>query len=223
MEFPPFVPAPKRCKASDQELLANATAFYQRMQQRRTIRDFSDRPVPRKIIEQCIRSAGTAPNGANLQPWHFVAISNPDVKREIRVAAEIEEKEFYTKRAPKEWLAALAPLGTDSSKPFLQTAPWLIAIFVQPYRILADGTRGKTYYAIESVGIATGLLVTAVHSCGLASLTHTPSPMGFLNRILGRPQHEKPFLLLVVGHPTNSAMVPNISRKSLEDISSFRT
>lgn len=212
MEFPSFVPAPKRCKASDQELLANATAFYQTMQQRRTIRDFSDRPVPQKVIEQCIRSAGTAPNGANLQPWYFVAISNPDVKREIRVAAEIEE-----------WLAALAPLGTGSSKPFLETAPWIIAIFVQPYRILADGTRGKTYYAIESVGIATGLLVTAVHSCGLASLTHTPSPMGFLNRILGRPQHEKPFLLLVVGHPTNSAMVPNISRKSLEEISSFRT
>jgi len=223
MEFPSFVSAPKRCKASDQELLANATAFYQTMQQRRTIRDFSNRPVPQTVIEQCIRSAGTAPNGANLQPWHFVAISNPDVKHEIRVAAEIEEKEFYAKRAPKEWLAALAPLGTDSSKPFLETAPWLIAIFVQPYRILADGTRGKTYYAIESVGIATGLLVTAVHSCGLASLTHTPSPMGFLNRILGRPQHEKPFLLLVVGHPTNSAMVPNISRKSLQEISSFRT
>jgi len=223
MEFPSFVSAPKRCKASDQELVANATAFYQTMQQRRTIRDFSDRPVPREVIEQCIRAAGTAPSGANLQPWHFVAISNPDVKHEIRVAAEIEEKEFYAKRAPKEWLAALAPLGTDSSKPFLETAPWLIAIFVQPYRILADGTRGKTYYAIESVGIATGLLVTAVHSCGLASLTHTPSPMGFLNRILGRPQHEKPFLLLVVGHPTNSAMVPNISRKSLEEISSFRT
>jgi nitroreductase len=223
MEFPPFVPAPKRCKASDQELLANATAFYQRMQQRRTIRDFSDRPVPRNVIEQCIRSAGTAPNGANLQPWHFVAISNLDVKREIRVAAEIEEKEFYTKRAPKEWLAALAPLGTDSSKPFLETAPWLIAIFVQPYRVLPDGTRSKTYYAIESVGIATGLLVTAVHSCGLASLTHTPSPMGFLNRILGRPQHEKPFLLLVVGHPADAAMVPNISRKPLEEISSFRT
>jgi len=223
MEFPSFVSAPKRCKASDQELVANATAFYQTMQQRRTIRDFSDRPVPREVIEQCIRAAGTAPSGANLQPWHFVAISNPDVKHEIRVAAEIEEKEFYAKRAPKEWLAALAPLGTDSSKPFLETAPWHIAIFVQPYRILADGTRGKTYYAIESVGIATGLLVTAVHSCGLASLTHTPSPMGFLNRILGRPQHEKPFLLLVVGHPTNSAMVPNISRKSLEEISSFRT
>src|SRR5258707_13481264 len=129
--------------ASDQELLANATAFYQRMRQRRTIRDFSDRPVRREVIEQCIRSAGTAPNGANLQPWHFVAISNPDVKREIRIAAEIEEKEFYTNRAPKEWLAALAPLGTDSSKLFLETAPWLIATFVQPYRILSDGTRSQ--------------------------------------------------------------------------------
>jgi iodotyrosine deiodinase len=223
MEFPQFVSAPKRCKASDQELMANATGFYQTMQRRRTIRDFSDRPVPREVIEQCIRAAGTAPNGANLQPWHFVVISNPDVKHEIRIAAEIEEKEFYTNRAPKEWLAALAPLGTDSSKPFLETAPWLIAIFVQPYRVLADGTRIKTYYAIESVGIATGLLVAAVHSCGLASLTHTPSPMGFLNRILGRPQHEKPFLLLVVGHPAAEAMVPNISRKSLEEISSFRT
>jgi nitroreductase len=138
------------------------------MQQPRTIRDFSDRAVPSNVIEQCICSAGTAPNGANLQPWHFVAISNPDLKHKIRIAAEIEEKEFYANRAPKEWLAALAPLGTDSSKPFLETAPWLIAIFVQPYRILADGTRTKTYYAIESVGIATGLLLTAVHSCGLA-------------------------------------------------------
>src|SRR5258707_3426001 len=143
MEFPAFVPAPKRCKASDQELLANATAFYQRMRQRRTCRDLSDRPVAREVIDQRIRSAGTAPNGANLQPWHFIAISNPDVKREIRFAAEIEEKEFYTKRAPKEWLAALAPLGTDSSKPFLETAPWLIATFVQPYRILSDGTRSQ--------------------------------------------------------------------------------
>ena len=186
---------------------------------------FATFPIARfrgRSLNNASARRGQRPTARTCSPGISLRSAIP-TKCEIRVAAEIEEKEFYTKRAPKEWLAALAPLGTDSSKPFLETAPWLIAIFVQPYRILADGTRGKTYYAIESVGIATGLLVTAVHSCGLASLTHTPSPMGFLNRILGRPQHEKPFLLLVVGHPTNSAMVPNISRKSLEEISSFRT
>ena len=191
------------------------------MQKRRTVRDFSDRPVPRELIEHCLSAAGTAPSGANLQPWHFVAISDPDVKREIRIAAEAEEKEFYEHRAPKAWLEALAPLGTDWHKPFLETAPWLVAVFAQPFRILPDGTRSPTYYAIESVGIATGILVTAVHSCGLASLTHTPSPMGFLNRILKRPSHEKPFLLLVVGHPAQDARVPDISRKPLAKISSF--
>ena len=191
------------------------------MQKRRTVRDFSDRPVPRELIEHCLSAAGTAPSGANLQPWHFVAISDPDVKREIRIAAESEEKEFYEHRAPKAWLEALAPLGTDWHKPFLETAPWLVAVFAQPFRILPDGTRSPTYYAIESVGIATGILVTAVHSCGLASLTHTPSPMGFLNRILKRPSREKPFLLLVVGHPARDARVPDISRKPLAKISSF--
>jgi len=191
------------------------------MQKRRTVRDFSDRPVPREVIEYCIRTAGTAPNGANLQPWHFVAVSDPAVKREIRIAAEAEEKEFYERRAPKAWLEALAPLGTDWHKPFLEAAPWLIAIFAQPFRVLPDGTRTPTYYAIESVGIAAGMLVTAAHSCGLVSLTHTPSPMGFLNRILNRPSHEKPFLLLVVGHPASDARVPDISRKSLAEISSF--
>ena len=191
------------------------------MQKRRTVRDFSDRPVPRELIEHCLSAAGTAPSGANLQPWHFVAISDPDVKREIRIAAESEEKEFYEHRAPKAWLEALAPLGTDWHKPFLEAAPWLVAVFAQPFRILSDGTRSPTYYAIESVGIATGILVTAVHSCGLASLTHTPSPMGFLNRILKRPSHEKPFLLLVVGHPAQDARVPDISRKLLAEIGSF--
>ncbi len=191
------------------------------MQRRRTVRDFSSRTVPREIIDYCILAAGTAPNGANLQPWHFVAVSDSAVKREIRVAAEEEEKDFYEERAPAAWLEALAPLGTDSRKPFLEIAPWLIAIFAQPFRILPDGTRSKTYYAIESVGIATGILITAVHSCGLAALTHTPSPMGFLNRILGRPSHEKPFLLLVVGHPAEGALVPDISRKPLAEISSF--
>ncbi len=191
------------------------------MSARRTVRDFSDRLVPREIIETCIRAAGTAPNGANLQPWHFVAVSDPKVKAEIRVAAEVEEKEFYEHRAPAAWLDALAPLGTDSSKPFLEMAPWLIAVFAQPVRILPDGKRTPTYYAIESVGIATGMLVTAVHTSGLVALTHTPSPMGFLNRILHRPSHEKPFLLLVVGHPVEGALVPDIVRKPLEEISSF--
>jgi iodotyrosine deiodinase len=221
MTRPRLVPAPRIDNQSDNAILRRAREFYEAMQRRRTIRDFSDRPVPREVIDYCIRAAGTAPSGANLQPWHFVAVSDPVIKREIRVAAEKEEKEFYKHRAPKAWLEALAPLGTDSNKPFLETAPWLIAVFAQPFRILEDGTRSPTYYAIESVGIATGILVTAVHSCGLASLTHTPSPMGFLNRILGRPSYEKPFVLLVVGHPAENALVPDIGRKSLDEISSF--
>jgi nitroreductase len=218
---PRFIPAPNVGNCSDTELIERARKFYATMQRRRTIRNFSDRPVSREVIEYCIRTAGTAPNGANLQPWHFVAISDPGVKREIRIAAESEEKEFYERRAPKAWLEALAPLGTDWHKPFLESAPWLIAVLAQPFRILPDGTRSPTYYAIESVGIAAGVLVTAVHSCGLVSLTHTPSPMGFLNRILERPSHEKPFLLLVVGHPARDACVPDISCKSLAEISSF--
>lgn len=188
---------------------------------RRTVRDFSDRPVSRAVIEACLRTAGTAPSGANLQPWHFVAVSRQSVKREIRIAAEEEEREFYEHRAPAEWLKALAALGTDWRKPFLETAPWLIAIFSQPHRNLPDGTKMKHYYASESVGIATGLLVAAVHHAGLVALTHTPSPMAFLNRILNRPAYEKPFLLLVVGHPAAGAQVPDIARKSLEAISSF--
>lgn len=216
-----FIPAPPLEHSSDDELLDRARQFYEMMQRRRTIRDFSDRPVPRGVIEHCIRAAGTAPNGANLQPWHFVAVSDPAVKQQIRSAAEAEEKEFYEQRAPAAWLEALAPLGTDSSKPFLERARWLIAIFAQPYRVLADGTRAKTYYASESVGIATGMLITAVHLSGLAALTHTPSPMGFLNRILGRPSHEKPFLLLVVGYPAEGALVPDISRKPLAEIATF--
>ncbi len=221
MNPPRVVPAPEIERRSDHELLQHARQFYETMQRRRTIRDFSDRPVPREIVEYCIGTAGTAPSGANLQPWHFVAVSDPAIKREIRVAAEAEEKEFYEHRAPAAWLEALAPLGTDFRKPFLEIAPWLVAVFAQPVRILPDGTRSPTYYAIESVGIATGLLIAAVHSCGLAALTHTPSPMGFLNRILGRPSHEKPFVLLVVGHPAQDAVVPDIARKPLTEISSF--
>lgn len=217
-----FIPAPVLATQTDDEIAEKAREFYQFLRCRRTVRDFSNRSVPREIIEDCLRAAGTAPNGANLQPWHFVAISDPALKHEIRGAAEKEEREFYQNRAPAEWLAALAPLGTDWRKPFLETAPWLIAIFAQPYRLLPDGTKTKTYYAIESVGIAAGLLVAAVHSCGLAALTHTPSPMGFLNRLLDRPSHEKPFLLLVVGHPAENALVPNISRREPSEISSFR-
>jgi len=220
---PRLVPAPKIDSQSDDEILRRTKEFYETMQRRRTCRDFSDRPVPRKVIEHCIRAAGTAPSGANLQPWHFVAVNDPVVKQQIRIAAEKEEKEFYAQRAPKAWLEALAPLGTDSNKPFLEIAPWLIAVFAQPFRILTDGSRSPTYYAIESVGIATGILVTAVHSCGLVSLTHTPSPMGFLNWILGRPSYEKPFVLLVVGHPAENALVPDIGRKAVEKISSFVT
>src|SRR5436190_17100631 len=221
MTLPRLVPAPKIDNRSDEEVLRRAREFYEMMQRRQTFRDFSDRPVSREVIEYCIRAAGTAPSGANLQPWHFVAVRDPVVKHQIRIAAEKKEKEFYVHRAPKAWLEALAPLGTDSNKPFLEVAPWLIAVFAQPFRILPDGTRSPTYYAIESVGIATGMLVTAVHSCGLAALTHTPSPMGFLNGILGRPSHEKAFVLLVAGHPAENACVPDITRKSLEEISSF--
>src|SRR5438270_12083965 len=161
------------------------------MQLRRTIREFAPRPVPRQVIEDCSRAAGTAPSGANLQAWHFVAVSDPAVQQEIRVAAEAEEKEFYEHRAPKAWLDALAVLGTDWQKPFLEIAPWLIAVFAQPFRILPDGTRAPTYYALESVGIATGLLVTALHFCVLAAFTHTPSPMGVLNGLLRRPSHAR--------------------------------
>jgi nitroreductase len=178
--------------------------------------------VAREVIEQCLLVAGSAPSGANLQPWHFVVVSDASVKRRIREAAEAEEREFYAQRAPQEWLDALAPLGTDADKPFLETAPYLIAIFSQSYGVLPDGRKVKNYYVQESVGIATGMLITALHHAGLVSLTHTPSPMGFLNAILDRPANEKPFLLLVAGHPAPGAQVPNIGRKPLGEIASFR-
>ena len=203
------------------EMKERARAFYEDIRRRRTVREFSDRPVPREIIEHCIMAAGTAPNGANLQPWHFVAISDPEIKRKIRLAAEEEEREFYSGRAPQEWLDALAHLGTDENKPFLETAPYLIAVFSQRYGILPEGGTVKHYYATESVGIATGMLITAVHNAGLVSLTHTPSPMTFLNEILRRPENERPFLLLVVGYPAEDAKVPKISKKPLKEISTF--
>ncbi|MEP7272840.1 MAG: nitroreductase family protein [Acidobacteriota bacterium] len=200
------------------EMTGRAFGFCQQMQRRRTVRQFSDRSVPHEIIEQCIRAAATAPSGANLQPWHFVVISNQTVKRQIRIAAEQEELEFYNRRAPKEWLDALAPLGTDQHKPFLELAPYLIAVFVERYGLLPDGRRVKHYYAMESVGIATGILITAIHHVGLVSLTHTPSPMKFLNEILARPKNESPFLLLVVGYPDGKAVVPDLEKKKLEEV-----
>lgn len=202
-------------------MLRRAAEFRQQMQRRRTVRYFSDRPVPRELIEDCLLAAGTAPSGANLQPWHFVVVNDAAIKHRIRVEAEAEEHEFYTRKAPQEWLDALAPLGTDEHKPFLETAPYLIVVFAQSYGVLPDGRRVKNYYVQESVGIATGMLITAVHNAGLVSLTHTPSPMGFLTEILGRPANEKPFLILVVGYPAEDAVVPDIGKKSLEEIATF--
>lgn len=204
-----------------EEMLRRASEFREEMARRRTVREFSDRPVPRALIEECLRAAGTAPSGANLQPWSFVAVSDPSVKSEIRAAAEAEEREFYENRAPAEWLEALAPLGTDWRKPFLETAPWLIAVFVQRYGASGDGSKTTHYYATESTGLATGLLIAAVHRAGLVALTHTPSPMGFLNEILDRPDRERPFLLLVVGYPAGDATVPDIGRKSPGEIATF--
>lgn len=197
------------------------TAFYRNMKQRRSIREFSDRQVPREIIEDCLRAAGTSPSGANMQPWFFAVVSDPAVKRRIRKAAEEKEREFYKKRAPQKWLDALKPLGTDAHKPFLETAPYLIIVFSQSYSLLPDGSTKKHYYVTESVGIATGILITAIHNAGLVSLTYTPSPMTFLNKILGRPANERPFLILVVGYPADNATVPEISKKSLKEISEF--
>lgn len=199
-----------------------AASFLQDINRRRTVRDFSAEPVPRDIIETCLRAAGCAPSGANQQPWRFVAISDAALKHTIRVAAEAEEGEFYGRRATKEWLDALAALGTDTSKPFLETAPWLIAVFYEAYGTRADGSKEKRYYPIDSVGIATGILITALHLAGLVTLTHTPSPMAFLNKILERPDNERPFVLLVVGYPATDASVPAITRKSLAEIATFK-
>ena len=203
------------------EMRQRVTDFYEGIDRRRTVREFSDRPVPRDIIETALRAAGTAPSGANLQPWHFAVVSGAEKKKKIRVAAEVEEREFYEHRASTEWLEALRPLGTDSDKPFLETAPYLIAVFLQKFGELPDGRKVKHYYPVESTGIATGILITALHEAGLATLTHTPSPMKFLNEILGRPRSERPFLLLVVGYPADDAVVPDIKRKPLEDFTSF--
>jgi nitroreductase len=204
-----------------EEMIQRASAFRAEIERRRTVRHFSDRPVPREVIDECLRAAATAPSGANLQPWHFVVVSDPDTKQKIRVAAEKEEREFYAGRAPSEWLEALSVLGTDEHKPFLETAPHLIVIFGEQYGTLPDGRKVKHYYVQESVGIATGFLIAAIHHAGLASLTHTPSPMGFLGEILGRPVNERPFLILVVGYPAENAVVPSIRKKRLDEIATF--
>jgi len=204
-----------------EEMKKRATDFYANIRRRRTVRDFSDRPVPREIIDNCLLAAGTAPSGANQQPWHFVVVSDRAIKKQIREAAEEEERAFYGGRASDEWLEALAHLGTDEHKPFLEIAPYLIVIFAQNYGIDDDGSRIKHYYVSESVGIATGMLIAAVHNAGLVSLTHTPSPMGFLGKILNRPPNERAFLILVVGYPAEDAQVPVITKKSLDDIATF--
>ncbi len=222
MSPPKFLPLTTYTEYPADEMRRRADEFYREMDRRRTVRDFSDRPLDRAVIDNCLRAAGTAPSGANIQPWHFVVVTDPDIKRQIRGAAEEEEREFYQHRAPKEWLEALEPLGTDSNKPFLEIAPALIAIFVQNSGTRPDGTSVKHYYAVESVGLASGILITGLHHAGLVTLTHTPSPMGFLNEILGRPANERPFLLLVVGYPADDAEVPDIGRKPLEEyVTSF--
>lgn len=217
-----FVPLTSYREYPPDEMIHRASHFYEEVKRRRTVRDISNRPVPKEIIESCLKAAGTAPNGANMQPWMFVVVSDPSIKKVIREAAEEEEREFYSGKASPEWLAALAPLGTDSDKPFLESAPYLIVIFAQSYGMLEDGRKVKHYYASESVGIATGILITAVHNAGLVSLTHTPSPMGFLNEILERPRNERPFLLLAVGYPAENAMVPDIGKKPLSEIAIFK-
>lgn len=213
----PLTGYPRR---SDAEMRERARAFYEQLRNRRTIRHFSDEPVPLEVIEDALRAAGTAPNGANKQPWHFVVVTDPERKARIREAAEAEEREFYGGRAPQEWLDALAPFGTDAHKPFLETAPVLIGIFGERFEATEDGKK-TNYYVTESVGIATGILITALHDAGLATLTHTPSPMAFLNEVMERPSNERAFLLLVVGHPAKDARVPAITKKPLDQIASF--
>lgn len=216
-----FIPLPEYCEYPLEEMQVRASEFFAEIRRRRTVRHFSDRPVPRIVIEKCLLAAGSAPSGANLQPWHFAVVTDPVVKHQIRIAAEAEEREFYTRRAPQDWLTALEPYGTDENKPYLEIAPCLIAIFVQRYGVQQGGQKVKHYYTHESVGIATGFLIAALHHAGLATLTHTPSPMEFLNTILNRPENERPFLLMVVGFPADDARVPEIRRKTLDEISTF--
>lgn len=221
MAEPRFVPLAGYERLDDEAMIARSAALFETMNRRRTVREFSSDPVPREVIENCLKVANTAPSGANMQPWHFSVIADAGRKRRVREAAEAEEREFYARRASDEWLDALKKFGTDANKPFLETAPCLIAVFMQKYALDADGNKTKHYYPQESVGLATGMLIAALHQCGLASLTHTPSPMAFLNEICDRPRHERAFLLLVVGRPADGAMVPAISRKPLAAFTDF--
>lgn len=213
----PFVPLDFR-SFPEGEMMARVSEFYQDLNRRRTVREYSDRPVPCEILQQAILAAGTAPSGAHKQPWTFVLVGDPAVKAKIREAAEIEEKENYTRRMPEAWLKDLAPLGTDENKPFLTTCPWFIVIFAQLWGLGANGEKNKHYYVNESVGIATGMLLAALHRAGLATLTHTPSPMGFLHRILERPENERAYMLIALGYPKEGCKVPDLQRKSLEQI-----
>ena len=210
-------------RLTDEELLLQSEANYRCLSTRRTVREFSDEPIDRAVIEACVLAAGSAPSGANHQPWHFVCVNDAIIKRSIREPAEAEERAFYGGKAGDTWLSDLNKLGTNASKPFLETAPWLIAVFAERYRLDSTGARQKNYYVPESVGIATGLLITACHQLGLATLTHTPNPMKFLNQILSRPQNERPFVLLVVGHPADDATVPRAAtlKKSLSEVATF--
>lgn len=217
------IPLPDRSEMTDAEMAAAAEAFYDNMRRRHSVRDFTDRPVPRSVIEACLRTAGSAPSGANHQPWHFAAISNPEMKARIRAEAEEEERAFYAGGGGDEWIRALEPIGTTADKPHLTVAPWLIVVFAQRWGTFEDGTRYKNYYVPESVNIATGFLLAALHHAGLCTLTHTPNPMKFLNGALDRPASEKPTMIIAVGHPSPQATVPAVAKikKPLDQISTF--
>jgi len=221
MTKPRFVPLSDYHEYPRDEMIQRAATFYADMQRRRSVRSFSDRPVPHEVIENFLRAAGTAPSGAHMQPWHFVVVADPAVKQQIQDAAEEQERQFYSARFSAEWLEAIRPLGTTTHKPFLTTAPYLIVIFAQRYSLSPDGRKIGHYYVSESVGIATGILITAVHRAGLVSLTYTPSSTRFLNEILGRPANERPYCILVVGYPSDDAVVPDLQRKPLEQIATF--
>jgi iodotyrosine deiodinase len=216
LSFIPYRPE----RLPEEEMLRRAREYYQELNRRRSVRFFSPDPVPRELIEIAIRTASTAPSGAHRQPWRFVVVGDPAIKREIRIAAEAEERESYAGgRMPPDWLEALAPFGTSWEKPYLEIVPWIVVVFEELYEVLPDGSKRKNYYPKESVGIACGLFIAALHHMGLATLTHTPSPMGFLSRILNRPPNEKPFILFPVGYPAPDAEVPDLRRKSLDEVS----
>lgn len=216
----PFV-AYSKPTYGEQELIERVRSYHEWMDQRRTVRDFSDKPIPKEVIEQLILTASTAPSGAHKQPWSFCAISNPELKKQIRIAAEEEEYESYNNRMPPEWLADLLPLQTDWHKEFLEVAPWLIVVFKKIYEPTDDGKKKNNYYVQESVGLASGFLLSAIHHAGLVALTHTPSPMNFLTKILNRPEHEKPFLLIPIGYPVEQCYVPKLTRKPIDEIAVF--